>query len=277
MNNAVKARWVGFLGAVSLPAQNRMPAKALSRNQVEVQGATSIVRTSLRFGLILAVIALAATMIAVFPVKDHALSFLRWAEGAGIWGPVTLGALYIPASLLFLPVWMLTVGAGFTFGFSRALVAVSAGSVMGAVAAFLAGRTLLRGLIEDRVARDQRFRAIDHAVAEHGFKIVFLTRLSPVLPYNLLNYAFGVTKVGFRDFLLASWIGMLPGTAMYVYFGTAAKSLTDLLAGNVNGGAGQKVLLLVGLVATIVATVYVSRIAKNALEKAAGAAADSPP
>ncbi len=147
-------------------------------------------------------------------------------------------------------------------------VAVSVGSVLGATAAFLVGRTLLRGSIERRIASYPRFQAIDRAVGEQGFKIVLLTRLSPIFPFNLLNYAFGLTNVRLWQYVLASWIGMLPGTVMYVYLGSALKSLADVAAGAPEGGTPQTVFFVVGLVMTIVATVVVTRVASRALNEA---------
>jgi uncharacterized membrane protein YdjX (TVP38/TMEM64 family) len=123
-----------------------------------------------------------------------------------------------------------------------------------------------------KVEGNARFSAIDRAVGEAGWKIVGLTRLSPVFPFNLLNYAYGLTSVSVRDYFLASWIGMIPGTVMYVYFGTVAGSLATLGAGGGAGGGaegeaavGQLALKLVGLLATVVVTVYITRIAKKAL------------
>jgi uncharacterized membrane protein YdjX (TVP38/TMEM64 family) len=170
--------------------------------------------------------------------------------------------------VFFLPAWPLTVAAGFAFGVLRGSVIASIGSTFAASAAFLAGRTLARGFVEDRLARHPKFAAIDDAVAEHGFKIVLLTRLSPVLPFNLLNYAFGVTKVSFRDYVLASWIGMLPGTIMYTYLGSALNSLASLSTGDVARPPAQKVMFGFGLVATLVVTIFVARISKRALDRA---------
>jgi uncharacterized membrane protein YdjX (TVP38/TMEM64 family) len=143
---------------------------------------------------------------------------------------------------------------------------------MGAVAAFLVGRYLARDWVARKVEGNSRFAAIDRAVGEAGWKIVGLTRLSPVFPFNLLNYAYGLTKVSVRDYFLASWIGMIPGTVMYVYFGTVAGSLATLGAGGGTGGGvegeaavGQLALRLVGLLATVVVTVYITRIARRAL------------
>jgi uncharacterized membrane protein YdjX (TVP38/TMEM64 family) len=109
--------------------------------------------------------------------------------------------------------------------------------------------------------------AIARAVEIEAFKVVLLTRLSPVLPFNLLNYAFGLTAVPFRKYILASWIGMIPGTIMYVYLGSAANSLAALLSGDEPRSAGQQVLFAFGLTATVVATVIVTRTARRALHE----------
>ena len=201
----------------------------------------------------------------LLPTQEYLSWFLAWVQRIGPWGAVLLGAAYIPAALLFVPGSLLTLGAGFALGVGLGTVAVSIGSTLGASAAFLAGRTLARGFIEAKISHNPRFRAIDQAVKHEGFKIVLLTRLSPVFPFNLLNYAFGLTPVSLRDYFLASWIGMLPGTVMYVYLGSAAKNLADLAAGKVEGGTGQQALFGVGLLATVAATVAVTRVAKRAL------------
>ena len=201
----------------------------------------------------------------LLPTQAYLSWFLAWVQRIGPWGAVLLGAAYIPAALLFVPGSLLTLGAGFALGVGLGTVAVSIGSTLGASAAFLAGRTLARGFIEAKISHNPRFRAIDQAVKHEGFKIVLLTRLSPVFPFNLLNYAFGLTPVSLRNYFLASWIGMLPGTVMYVYLGSAAKNLADLAAGKVEGGTGQQALFGVGLLATVAVTVAVTRVAKRAL------------
>ena len=148
-------------------------------------------------------------------------------------------------------------------------VTVSIASTLGAAAAFLLGRTLLRDTIEKKVQGNPKFAAVDGAVKDNGFKIVMLTRLSPAFPFTLLNYMYGLTKVSFRDYFFASWIGMLPGTIMYVYLGSAAQNLAAVAAGDVEGGTGgQKALLYVGLAATIAVTVVITRVARKALAEA---------
>jgi uncharacterized membrane protein YdjX (TVP38/TMEM64 family) len=198
-------------------------------------------------------------------VREQAEQFINALRSQGAWGLVWLALSYTPASLLFFPASLLTLGGGYAFGLVKTTVAVSLGSTLGATAAFLAGRTLLRGFIEHKVSSDARFRGLDQAVADQGFRIVILTRLSPVLPFNLLNYAFGLTRVRLRDFVLASWIGMFPGTVLYVSIGAAAKNLSDILAGRSEGSVGQKVLFGVGLLATLAVSVMLARIAKKAL------------
>jgi uncharacterized membrane protein YdjX (TVP38/TMEM64 family) len=169
------------------------------------------------------VVALVAA-VAVLPVQEWLVAFLEWSRGLGVWGPICLAGLYVVACVLFLPGSILTLGAGFAFGLVRGLLAVMAGSVLGAAAAFLLGRTVARRWVARKVSSSPAFRAVDEAVGREGFKIVLLTRLSPIFPFNLLNYAFGVTQVSFRDYFFASWLGMFPGTVMYVYLGTAAQT-----------------------------------------------------
>ena len=214
-----------------------------------------------------AVAAIAAALY-LFPVREWLLSFLSWSRGVGVWGPISLAAVYVVACVLLLPGSILTLGAGFAFGLLPGTAAVMAGSVAGAAVAFLLGRTVARGWVGSRIAAYPRFAAIDQAVAHHGFKIVLLLRLSPIFPFNVLNYALGVTRVSLRDYVLASWIGMAPATVMYVYLGTAAGSLAEVAAGGGSGGGGQLAMLLVGLAATVAVTVVITRIARQALAEA---------
>ena len=214
----------------------------------------------------------AGTILLGLNVREPTAKFVEALRAQGNVGLVWLALAYTPTSLLFFPAPLLTITGGFVFGVVKTVVAVSLGSTLAASITFLAGRTLLRRFIEHKVAGDARFQALDQAVADQGFKIVFLTRLSPVLPYNLLNYAFGLTRVRFRDYVLASWIGMLPGTILYVSIGAAAQSLTEITSGRPQGGTAQKVFFGCGLLATVIVSVLLTRIAKKALTKATVAA-----
>jgi len=225
-------------------------------------------RPSGRLWLAAAVVVALVAAVAVLPVQEWLVAFLEWSRGLGVWGPICLAGLYVVACVLFLPGSILTLGAGFAFGLVRGLLAVMAGSVLGAAAAFLLGRTVARRWVARKVSSSPAFRAVDEAVGREGFKIVLLTRLSPIFPFNLLNYAFGVTQVSFRDYFFASWLGMFPGTVMYVYLGTAAQSLAEVATGGGGGGMAQRLLLGVGLLATVAVTVVITRIARRALRAA---------
>jgi uncharacterized membrane protein YdjX (TVP38/TMEM64 family) len=207
-----------------------------------------------------------AAAVAFLPVKDVLIGILDWTRAMGLGGAAVFVLVYAAACVLFLPGSLLTLGAGFAFGLVGGTLAAIAGSLLGCSAAFLLGRTVLRRWVESRSRAHPRFRALDEAVGKEGFKIVLLSRLSPVFPFNLLNYAFGVTRVGFRDYFLASWIGMFPGTLLYVYLGAAAKDLTALAAGRIEGGTARHVLLAVGLAATVAVTLLITRIARRTLK-----------
>jgi uncharacterized membrane protein YdjX (TVP38/TMEM64 family) len=206
-------------------------------------------------------------------LRDGLTDLLRWVERLGDWGLVILVAVYVLAAVLLFPASILTLGIGALYGREpggvvKGFIAVSLGSVLGAAAAFFVGRKLARGWVEQKVAGNPRFRALDQAVGDAGFKIVLLTRLSPVFPYTLLNYVFGLTRVRFRDYLLASWLGMIPGTLMYVYLGSLAGKLARAASGRVEEDVGQQALFYAGLVVTVVVTVYVTHIARRALRQA---------
>lgn len=185
----------------------------------------------------------------------------------GPWGPAAFILIYIVATVLFIPGSLLTLGSGVLFGVVGGSICVSIGSVLGASCAFLIGRYLTRDWVSKQIEGNQKFKAIDLAVAQEGWKIVLLTRLSPIFPFNLLNYAFGVTQVSFKDYFFASWIGMIPGTIMYVYIGSLAGSLAALGSQGRSRTAAEWALYGIGLLATIALTVYVTRIAKKALDK----------
>ena len=217
--------------------------------------------------ILLAIIAGLAVAARLLPVVDYLKRFLGWTETVGFWGPVVVVGVYIVGCVLMAPGLVITLGAGILFGVLKGTVTVSIGSTLGACAAFLLGRTLARGWVSTKVSGNARFAAIDEAVGKEGFKIVFLTRLSPIFPFNLLNYAYGLTKVSFWHYALASWIGMIPGTIMYVYIGSAIGSLADLGTGGRKKTLGEWIFFVVGLVITLLVVGYVTRMARRVLAK----------
>ena len=190
---------------------------------------------------------------------------LLWISSLGAVAPVVFIAAYVAACVLFIPGSIMTIGAGVLFGVVRGSIYVSIGATAGATAAFLIGRYFARDWVARKLAGNATFNAIDAAVGREGWKIVGLTRLSPVFPFNLLNYAYGLTSVSLRDYLLASWIGMLPGVVMYTYIGSLIGDLTRIGAAQTTRPAGYWILNVVGLAATVGVALYAARIARRAL------------
>src|SRR5437867_5891455 len=230
---------------------------------VQSQATSSNIR--LRWRWVLYTTVAVAVVLAVKNLHVQALlkEALDWIAELGPWGPVIFVGIYIVATVFFIPGSVLTLGAGAVFGVGLGSVCVSISATLGATAAFLVGRYLARDAIARRIEKNEKFAAIDRAVADEGWKIVFLTRLSLVFPFTLLNYAFGLTRVRLGQYVLASWIGMMPGTVMYVYLG----SLINVGAGHRQRTTGEWVLYGVGLLATMAVTIFVTRVARKALEK----------
>ncbi|MBN1237668.1 MAG: TVP38/TMEM64 family protein [Gammaproteobacteria bacterium] len=204
-------------------------------------------------------------VIAISPVGEWLALGVGWVEQHPRLSWLAFIATYIVAAVLVVPGSVLTLGAGFVFGLPLGVLLVSIGSVLGAAAAFLVGRFFARDWVAERVARLPRFRALDSATRHEGFVIVFLARLSPLFPFNLLNYGLGLTGVRFRDYFFATWLGMLPATILYVYVGTLAKDLTDLTNGGIEQGPLGTALWIAGFAATVLLTVLITRKANRTL------------
>ena len=225
--------------------------------------------------LIVAALVAAAVLLDLPALLVKGLEYIR---GLGFFGVVLFIGLYITATVAFVPGSILTLGAGFVFGLGPGTAYVSIGSTIGATAAFLLGRSLFRDWITAKTEKNPRFASLDKAVAREGWKIVLLTRLSPVFPFNVLNYAYGLTRIKTLPYLLTSWIGMLPGTLLYVYIGSLAGDMAAVAAAPreidiAQGGIGVwlgPALRIVGFGATFLVTVLIARIAGKALRKHIG-------
>ena len=211
--------------------------------------------------------------------RPHVLRFVAWVDGLGWWGPIVFIVGYAVATVAFIPGSMLTLAAGAIFGLAAGVCYVFIGAVIGSCAAFLIARHWARAAVERRLAGNQRFTAIDRAIGAQGRKIVFLLRLSPVFPFNFLNYGLGLTQVRFVDYAVASF-GMLPGSLLYVYYGKLAGDVAAL-AGGAQKGTGYYAVMALGLIATVAVTTIVTRTARRALAAATqddpDQATESPP
>jgi uncharacterized membrane protein YdjX (TVP38/TMEM64 family) len=214
----------------------------------------------------MATIGLAAVVAAwsVLPVGEWVEGFNVWVEQRGVSGYVMFIVAYAAATVLFFPGSLMTIGAGLAFGLPRGFMVVSAGATLGAALAFLVARHFVRSKVERAAKNNPKFAAMDEAIGQGGWKMVALLRLSPLLPFNFSNYLYGVTKIAFWPYVAASWAGMLPGTFLYVYIGAAGRGATT------GGGAGpwKWVLFGAGLAATVIVTVWISRLAKKGVRAA---------
>lgn len=194
-------------------------------------------------------------------MKEFLQSLLNWVNAQGIWAPVFFILAYAGLSVAFVPGSVLTIGAGAVFGIVKGTILVSIGSNLAAAISFLLARFFLRDWIEKKLNDKPKFKAIDEAVGREGWKMVALLRLSPIFPFTLLNYALGLTGISFWRATLASWLGMLPGTILYVYLGSIAKVATGETT------TTQKIFYGVGLLATIIVTVWITKVAKKAVNR----------
>jgi uncharacterized membrane protein YdjX (TVP38/TMEM64 family) len=249
-----------------MPREEVMPQVS-----VGVASPASAPRRGLPFGRIALVVVGLVVLVALGrQAGGYIPQFAQWVNGLGVWGPIVFIVGYAVAAVAFVPGSLLTLAAGAIFGLAQGVVYVFIAAVLGSSAAFLVSRYLARRAIERRLANNPRFAAIDRAVGAQGRRIVFLLRLSPVFPFNLLNYGLGLTKVRFADYVAAS-AGMLPGTLLYVYYGKLAGDVAALAGGAApEKGAGYYAVLILGLVATVVVTTLVTRTARRALKEATG-------
>jgi uncharacterized membrane protein YdjX (TVP38/TMEM64 family) len=195
-------------------------------------------------------------------------TLIIWVESLGVFGPIAYIVIYNLATLLFIPGSLLTLKGGCLFGVFWGSIYVLIAAIIGATLAFVIGRYLSRNWVCQQMDKHPKFKAIDLAVAKEGWKIVLLTRLSPVFPFNLLNYAFGVTQVSLKDYILGS-LGIIPGTVMYVYIGSLARNLAMINTSHQpvtpETQIGEWIMRVVGLIATVAVTVYITKIAQKAL------------
>jgi uncharacterized membrane protein YdjX (TVP38/TMEM64 family) len=184
---------------------------------------------------------------------------LRWIQELGPWGPVAFLLIYVAAVVFFVPASIFTVGAGFVYGMFWGSVYVLISAYVAANLTFLIARHFARDWVTERVKSHVKFAAIDEAVAREGWKIVALVRLTPIFPFSLMSYAFGLTRVPLWQYFAAN-ITMIPGTCMYVYFGTLARDLTERVA------TPPWLKWGIGAVAVIV-VLYITRFARRALAR----------
>lgn len=208
------------------------------------------------------------------PLRQWFLALQGEVERLGVIGPLVVMLAYVLMTVLLIPGSALTLGASALFGFWKGLAVVLCGANLGALCSFLLARTWMRAQVAHWAAANPKFAALDRAIGQNDFKMVFLARLSPVFPFTLLNYLLGMTTVRTGAYVLANLFGMLPGTLLYVYFGATAR---EALGATTGATALQWALRVIGLLATIAIVASVTRMARQALAQAEAAATGNLP
>lgn len=216
------------------------------------------------FAAIAVAVGIAASLL---PVAEWFGSGIAWIQAHREFAWAVFILAYVVATVLIVPGTILTLGAGFAFGLPVGVVLVSVSSVLGAAAAFLVGRYFARDWVKGHIDRISRFQALDQATHTDGLVIVLLVRLSPLFPFNVTNYGFGLTAVRFRDYFFGSWIGMLPGTILYVYIGSLAQNFAEIAERGFETGIAGRALLIGGFIATLVLTLLMTRRATRVLNR----------
>ncbi|KAL6208570.1 hypothetical protein ACLB2K_019519 [Fragaria x ananassa] len=252
-------------GAPSLDGDDGRHLKSWRRRLLSSLSSAS----ALRFAVLLLLLFLLATAFISLPIEKSLKDFLLWIKkDLGPWGPLVLAVAYIPLTVLAVPASVLTLGGGYLFGLPVGFVADSLGATLGATAAFLLGRTMGRSYVISKLKHYPKFQAVAVGIQRSGFKIVLLLRLAPLLPFNMLNYLLSMTPVHIGDFMLATWLGMMPITFALVYVGTTLKDLSDVTHGWNEVSTTRWVFIVLGFGISVVLLICISKVAKASLEKA---------
>lgn len=211
---------------------------------------------------VIVVALLIALVVAVrmLPIAAWLASFQQWVHGAGPFGYVLYALVYICCCVLLLPALALTIGAGAIFGFVKGSILVIISATLGATAAFLLARTVLRHRVERMTSGNAKFRALDRAITREGTKIMWLVRLSGFPPFTWVNYAFGLTGIHLTPYIVITFLGIIPGTLAFTWAGAAGAAALE--------GASNRILLIVTAAGAVLVSVFIARIALQAIHRA---------
>eukprot|EP01116_Phalansterium_solitarium_P007309 TRINITY_DN1992_c0_g1_i3.p2 TRINITY_DN1992_c0_g1~~TRINITY_DN1992_c0_g1_i3.p2 ORF type:complete len:324 (+),score=47.27 TRINITY_DN1992_c0_g1_i3:141-1112(+) len=206
-------------------------------------------------------------------LQTQSVELLEWLEDLPVVPSMLLMVLFYAFALVFFcPGTPFNLASGFLYNFWFGSLVAVVGCVLGAFAAFILGRTIAREWVKRKIDQYQNFRAVDFAIQKKGMYIVFLTRLSPLFPFPLLNYAFGITKISVPGYVGGTFLGILPGTVAYAYLGTLMRDLTDMWSGGSsesgNDSSVNALWMVVASLMTLVSIAVISWITKRAIASA---------
>eukprot|EP00282_Hemiselmis_andersenii_P042039 CAMPEP_0172070670 /NCGR_PEP_ID=MMETSP1043-20130122/13386_1 /TAXON_ID=464988 /ORGANISM="Hemiselmis andersenii, Strain CCMP441" /LENGTH=317 /DNA_ID=CAMNT_0012731047 /DNA_START=124 /DNA_END=1073 /DNA_ORIENTATION=- len=222
--------------------------------------------------LLVFIVALAGiiTVFAVLPTYEYLEAYAEWSEDKIAAGVFALAGLYIVLTVLLFPCSLLTILAGLLFGLPIAIPTVVIAATIGSTVAFVLGRYLLQEWVKKMAGRYKVMSAVYQVMSRNGFKVSILLRLSPVIPFNALNYALSLTEISLIHYVVSTFFGIIPGTVLFCFIGSTAQSISEATSGDYidsEGGAGRAILFFVGLALTILVTIGISWFARRELKK----------
>ena len=220
-------------------SKTEIAVKEQSNRIVDEAGGRSWRKFAIAF-LVVTAGMLAAWRLGLFEMLtvDNVDRLNAWFDGLGWWAPAVFVLLWIVASVLFLPGLAMTIAGGLVFGAVWGVVWTTVGANLGAIAAFLVGRYAARGMVEGMVEKNEALRKIDDGVKHQGWRMLMVTRLVPIFPFNVQNYVYGLTDIPLRTYVLVTLPCMLPATIAY-----------NFAAGSVRTGDFGKTLWYLGVAA----------------------------
>ncbi|GAM24164.1 hypothetical protein SAMD00019534_073390 [Acytostelium subglobosum LB1] len=203
------------------------------------------------------------------PVQTMTLNFMYTVKNMPpFWGSIVIMLIYSVSLVFCFPGTPINLAAGFLFGVYLGSFATVVGCDLGAVLAFFIGRSLTREWAEKQIKSNKRYSQIDTAVAKNGLLIIFLLRLSPVIPFGICNYIFGATKVKFSKYWLATTAGLIPCTVAYTYLGSLMRNLTEIYSDDSGEKQEQLIFISVATIFTVVIILVITIVTKRTLNRA---------
>ncbi|MCP4445534.1 MAG: TVP38/TMEM64 family protein [Myxococcales bacterium] len=230
-----------------------------------------------KFLLLLLLVGVVSAFVYQGSLRTWLSAVIEYIHGVGPLGAVLFALLYVLATVAALPASLLTIAAGLLYGPYWAALLVLGASNVGATLAFVLGRAWLRSWVEGKYGESMVFRAIDDGTSRDGAKLVFLLRLSPVVPFSILNYLLGLTSVSLRGYVLASLVGMMPGILLYTQVGSTLGKLSEIGSGTDLGGTWGGTVFWFGVAATLLVTIVLGRWAAQALRAPVDESRGAPP
>ena len=217
----------------------------------------------MKWVLIAAVVSAFAAAYFFLPISEWLSDFQKWVQGFGALGWVIFIVVYAATAFLLVPGSILTIGAGVAYGL-WAFPLVIVGATLGSALSFLAARYVFHDKVQEKIGHYPGFKAVNAAIGDEGWKVVFLLRLSPALPFSLQNWFLGLTSVGFWQSQIATFFGIMPGTLLYVWISSLGG---EAAAGGDDASMARYIGLAVGLIATLAVTVMVTKKARQKLKE----------